>query len=243
MSTEKIRLHRFIAQSGLCSRRNAEVMIAEGRVMVNGDLITEMGVKVDENDDVQVDNKSVKPLGHKVCLMNKPKGYVTTVKDTHGRQTVMQLLPGEYRMLKPVGRLDMDTSGLLLLTNDGDLAMRLTHARFGVEKEYIAEVSGTLTDAALKSLVRGVRFEGTIGKAVSVEVLNTRKKHVSVLKLVLHEGQKRQIRLMLETVGNPVIELTRVRIGHLGIKGMRPGEVKLLPMKDVARLKSSVGLE
>lgn len=238
-----MRLHRYIAQSGLTSRRKAEELIAQGRVMVNGQVVTAMGVLVEADDEVSVDGEVLKIQETYTLLMNKPKGLLTTLHDPQGRPTVMALLPKELQSAKPVGRLDKDTEGLLLLTTDGELAMRLTHAKYGIEKEYLAVVEGIPTPASLEKLKRGVFVEGRRTAPCQAEMIpGDATKGTSRLKIILHEGRKRQVREMCLSIGHQVISLRRVRIGHLILKGMAPGEVRRLPKKEVDRLRREVGL-
>jgi pseudouridine synthase len=238
-----MRLHRYIAQSGITSRRKAEEMIAQGRVMVNGKIIITMGVLVEPGDEVRVDGELIAVQDSATLIMNKPKGLLTTMDDPQGRPTVMRLIPKEYQAVKPVGRLDKDTEGLLLLTTDGELAMRLTHAKYGIEKEYLAVVDGLPTQSSIEKLRRGVFVEGRRTSPAQVEMIpGDDTKGTARLKIIIHEGRKRQVREMCRMVGHEVISLRRVRIGHLILKGMAPGEVRRLPKVDVERLKTAVGL-
>lgn len=238
-----LRLHVYIAHSGICSRRAAEKMILEGRVSVNGEMVIEMGVKVTDEDDVRVDGNPVRIAKHYTVLLNKPTGVVTTLFDPQRRPTVVKFLPDYGVQLKPVGRLDMDTEGLLICTNDGDFAHRLSHPSFGVEKEYQAIVDGLVTDKALRDLQRGVFIEGKRTSPAKVEVIHTDTgKNTTGLTITIHEGRKRQIRLMCETVGFPVKTLKRVRIGPLKIRGMRQGECRLLGKEEINELRALVDL-
>ena len=208
------RLHVRIAHAGFCSRHAAETLIAEGRVSVNGETVQEMGVTVGPDDEVRVDNKAISTAKQYTMILNKPKGVVTTLSDPQGRRTIAQMLPNYGVQLKPVGRLDMDSEGLLLVSNDGELAHRLTHPRYGIEKEYIAVVRGAPDEKALQRLRKGVYIEGGKTAPAYVELLPTQRSgNSSSLRIVIHEGRKRQVRLMCEAVGNPVISLKRVRIG------------------------------
>lgn len=238
------RLHVRIAHSGLCSRRAAEQLIAEGRVEVNGEIVIEQGRKVSEEDDVRVDGQPIHVAKRYTVLLNKPVGIVTTLHDPQGRPTIVSLLPDYGVQLKPVGRLDKDTEGLLIVTNDGDLAMRLTHPRYGVEKEYQATVRGIPDDRALDALRKGVFVEGRKTAPAQVEVAHAEPRtDTAVLRITIHEGRKRQVRLMCEYVGHPVTKLKRLRIGPLKLKGMRPGEAILLGKKEVNELRALVGLD
>lgn len=236
-----VRLHRFIAQCGVCSRRKAEVMIAEGRVAVNGETIVRPGTLVSNADEVRVDDKVLQRQRLVYIVMHKPRGYLTTMNDEFGRQTVADILPDVGATLKPVGRLDKDTDGVLLFTNDGELAARLTHPRYGVEKEYEATVVGTPGERALGRLRNGVKVEGRLTRPAKVDVLSSRERGTK-LRFVLTEGRKRQVRLMCEAVGHPVTRLRRVRFGPLRLKGIRPGECKVLGKSQVDALKSLAGM-
>lgn len=238
-----MRLHRYLAQAGVTSRRKAEVLILEGRVEVNGEIVAELGTKVGPEDEVRVDGEVVRVLAAEVYVLNKPRGVVTTLSDERNRPTVRQLLPPSAHGIKPVGRLDMDTDGILVLTNDGELASRLTHPRYGVEKEYEAIVAGNPDDHALDRLARGVFIEGGRTSPADVAVVGLdRKSGNAKLRLVIHEGRKRQVRLMCEAVGHPVVSLRRTRFAHLKLKGMQPGECRRLGVVDVDKLRKAVGL-
>ncbi len=202
-----------------------------------------MGVKVGPEDEVRVDGELVRTARHYTLLLNKPTGVVTTLHDPQGRPTIQRFLPDFGVQLKPVGRLDMDTEGLLLVTNDGDLAHRLAHPKFGIEKEYQARVQGVPSDKALKELRTGVFIEGrrTYPADVRVTYADARGEH-SVLHITIHEGRKRQIRLMCAALGHPVISLKRVRLGPFTLKGMRPGEARVLGKKEIEALRQAVGL-
>jgi 23S rRNA pseudouridine2605 synthase len=238
------RLHVRIAHSGICSRRAAEKLIQEGRVLVNGEFVTDLGVKVSPTDQVMVDGQVVGTAKAYTVLLNKPTGVVTTLSDPQGRPTIVRLLPKYGVQLKPVGRLDMDTEGLLLCTNDGELANRLAHPRYGIEKEYLATVAGIPDDKAIARLEKGVFVEGRKTAPAKVDVVHAEKKtETTVLRLTIHEGRKRQVRLMCELVGHPVKSLKRTRIGPLKLKGMHPGECRLLGKTEVNELRTLVGLE
>ena len=225
-------------------RRKSEDLIVEGRVSVNGTQITTLGTKVDPTTDrVEVDGKQIQPPNHVVYMFNKPKGVITSMQDPHGRPTVAQYLPPESHNVKPVGRLDQDTEGLLLFTNDGDLAFRLTHPRHGVDKEYKATVRGVPDLRALDKLRNGVHVDGRKTAPAKVEIISRSDKgRQAVLKIIVHEGRKRQIRLMCEAVGHPVKNLKRLRFGHLKLTKLEPGQMRLLSKVEVDRLKKEVGL-
>jgi pseudouridine synthase len=238
------RLARFLAHAGVASRRHAETLIAEGRVQVNGVSITTQGTRIDPlRDRVCVDGKPVQPTTqHVYVLLHKPMGYVTTAHDPHGRPTVLDLLPTELRTLRlyPVGRLDLDTSGLLLLTNDGAFALHLSHPRYAQEKHYEALVRGHLTTSTLEALRNGVMFtedDGSRHRSAPALVRLLRQSGAdSWLALTIHEGRKRQIRRMLATVGHPALRLTRVAIGSLTLNGVPPGKWRYLTEAEVQTL-------
>ena len=226
------RLQKLLAVAGYGSRRACDDLIAAGRVTVNGE-VAELGRRVDaDNDAVAVDGVTVgiRPgLVH--YLLNKPDGVVTTADDLHGRPTVVSLVPSEPRVF-PVGRLDRDTEGLLLLTNDGGLANRLTHPSFGVDKEYLAEVVGSPSRSALRRLREGVELDDglTAPATVSLPAPN-------LVRLVIHEGRNRQVRRMCEAVGHPVVRLVRTRIGPLTDRTLRPGAWRSLAPDEVHALE------
>jgi 23S rRNA pseudouridine2605 synthase len=229
------RLQKVLAQRGYGSRRVCEELIDAGRVTVNGELAV-LGRRVDvDRDVVEVDGHLV-PIrpGLVHYLLNKPGGVVTTAKDTHGRPTVIDLVPPEPRVF-PVGRLDADTEGLLLLTNDGELTHRLTHPSFGVEKEYLAQVEGTPGPAALRSLREGVELEDGLTAPAKVS-----QPSPGVLRITIHEGRNRQVRRMCDAVGHPVNRLVRVRIGPLADRRLSPGSWRVLTVEELMALSAAV---
>jgi pseudouridine synthase len=233
------RLQKIIARAGITSRRKAEEFILEGRVKVNGRVVTELGSKADpERDHVKVDGKLIhfkQPRAY--LILNKPKGYVTTLSDPEGRPTVLDLLKGVRQRVFPVGRLDYDTEGLLLLTNDGDLAHALMHPSYEVPKTYLAKVKGVLTDDKIKKLEKGVPLPD--GKTAPCSIKKVRKtQENSWLEVTLHEGKKRQVRRMLERVGHPVLKLKRIRYAFLELAGLLPGQYRHLSPQEVKRLKA-----
>ena len=201
-----IRLQKYMADCGIASRRQSEAMIAEGRVRVNGEIVKVQGVKINpETDCVSVDGKDIKVKDEYLFYMlNKPAGYLTTTSDPQNRPTIFDLCPELRGRVVPVGRLDMDTEGLLILTNHGDLAYRLTHPKYNIKKKYIAKVEGVITSKALKNLSEGVELED--GKTAPAEARFVKKiGKNSVVELVIHEGKKRQVRRMLDAVGFPCL--------------------------------------
>lgn len=244
------RLARFLAHAGVASRRHAEALIAAGRVQVNGQIVTEQGTRIHPSrDTVSVDGKPVaSAVQHVYLLLHKPVGYVSTASDPQHRRTVLDLLPEELRGLRvyPVGRLDLDTSGLLLLTNDGDFALRMTHPRYTMEKHYEALVQGCPDEATLNALRRGVTITEDNGKRhkttpAKVRLLRRESAGRSSqqncwLALTIHEGRKRQVRRMLEVVGHPVLQLKRVGLGPLKLDNLPPGQWRYLTERELEQL-------
>ena len=238
--SEEIRLQKYLAQCNVASRRAAEKMITDGRVRVNGDVVTVLGTKVSPGDIVEVDGSPVYEEKKKVYIMlNKPVGYVTTVSDDEGRSTVMELVDDIPQRLYPVGRLDYDSEGLLLLTNDGELAQRLTHPSCEVDKVYLARVTGNPSNEALDKLRRGVYMEGDERRTYPAQVRVVRDESLfSDILVTIHEGRNRQVRRMFDSVGHKVLLLRRVRFGPLDLGDLRRGEWRELSAEEVARLKA-----
>jgi 23S rRNA pseudouridine2605 synthase len=227
-----MRLAKFLAHAGVASRRAAEAIVADGRVTVDGEVVTDPARDVDEANAVAVDGRRVEAEPHEVHALNKPAGVVSTARDTHGRPTVVQLVRSRRR-LYPVGRLDADTTGLILLTNDGELADRLTHPRYGMKKVYRARIQpARLSPRALEALRRGVELED--GRTAPAGV---RQPAPGVLELTIREGRKRQVRRMVEAVGHRVVELERVAFGPLGLRGLEQGKSRRLTKGEVERLR------
>ena len=226
-----------MAHAGIASRRAAEELIVRGKVRVNGKVVRELGTTVDPADRVDVSGKVVVfEQAPAYLLMHKPVNVVTTMHDPQGRRTVAQLIPKGLPRVVPVGRLDYDTSGVLLLTNDGELANRLTHPRYGVEKTYRAVIRGKLTPAELKQLQAGVQLdEHRAGEARLRVVASARE--TSVLDLTIHEGKNRQVRRMFEAVGHPVLELVRLRFGPLKLGDLPPGHSRPLTERELAHVR------
>jgi 23S rRNA pseudouridine2605 synthase len=227
-----VRLVKFLAHAGVASRRAAERLIAEGRVTVGGEVVTDPARDVDETSGVAMGGRAVEPEPREVHALNKPAGVVSTARDTHGRPTVVGLVRSRRR-LYPVGRLDADSTGLILLTNDGELADRLTHPRYGVDKVYRAKVRPPrVPPRALQALREGVELED--GRTAPARV---RQVAPGVLEITIREGRKRQVRRMCEAVGHPVAELNRVAFGPLGLGGLEAGEHRRLTRAEVDRLR------
>ena len=229
-----MRLNAYLARAGVASRRAADELIKAGRVSVNG-RPGELNTFVDAGDTVEVDGKQVEQQQLAHLLLHKPAGVVTTARDPHGRPTVVGLVPSEPRVV-PVGRLDADTTGALLLTNDGRLAHRLAHPRYGVDKVYEVEVEGDPPEQALQRLREGVDLDD--GRTAPAEA---RRLGRGRLELTIHEGRKHQVKRMCEAVGHPVRRLHRSRYAGLGLGGVAPGEWRPLTAQEVSRLRALVG--
>ncbi len=227
------RLNKFLASTGLGSRRAVEELIRAGRVTVNGE-VAELSARVDDGDEVRVDGELVAAEATVCVLLHKPAGVVTTAADTHGRRTVLDLVGSPLRLF-PVGRLDIQTTGALLLTNDGALAHRLMHPRHGVDKTYLAQVRGHPDDAVLERLRRGVELDDGV-TAPAVVALAAE----DTIELTIHEGRNRQVRRMCEAVGHPVVALHRSRYAGIGVDGLAPGEFRELTPDEVAALGEEV---
>jgi 23S rRNA pseudouridine2605 synthase len=234
-----VRLNAYLARAGVASRRRADELITAGRVQVNG-RPGQLNTVVGARDVVEVDGRRVAPQALAHLLLHKPAGRVTTASDPHGRPTVVELVPAEPRVV-PVGRLDADTTGALLLTNDGRLAHRLAHPRYGVEKVYEVEVEGVPDDTALNRLRKGVELEDGPTAPADARWLGARPSS-SLLELTLHEGRKHQVKRMCEAVGHPVRRLHRSRYAGLDLAGLEPGQWRALGTDEVARLRREVGL-
>ena len=238
MSETTEKLQKVLAAAGVASRRVCEELIMDGRVRVNGE-VAGVGTRVDPEVDVlEVDGALVSTRTDLVhYLLHKPAGVVTTAKDTHGRPTVVDLVPREPRVF-PVGRLDADTEGLLLLTNDGELTNRLTHPSHGVEKEYLAEVEGTPSRGALRRLREGVELDDGRTAPAKASVVGP-----GVVRIVVHEGRNRQVRRMCEAIGHPVTRLVRTRIGPLTDTKLKPGEWRPLTADEVSSLAKAAATD
>lgn len=239
MPEEAQRLQKIIAQAGITSRRNAETLITSGRVQVNGKTVTELGIKVTDNDKIQVDGAPIEGREKKVyLLMNKPRGVVTTNSDEKGRKTVLDILEGIDQRVYPVGRLDYDTTGVLLMTNDGEIANQLMHPKSRVDKVYLAKVSGIATPEKLAPLKHGVVIKGrkTAPARVTIERVDKDKK-TSMVRIIIHEGRNHQVKDMLQKVGLPVDKLTREQYAFFDLTGLQSGEYRKLTNAEVKRLK------
>jgi 23S rRNA pseudouridine2605 synthase len=240
------RLQKILSQAGIASRRASEQLMLEGRVTVNGVPVRELGTKAEPSlDDIRVDGRRVKMVErHRYVLLNKPRGYVTTRSDPEQRPTVIDLLRGINEYVYPVGRLDFETEGLLLLTNDGDLAARLTHPKHGVARVYEARVLGVPDPRDLERLSKGVVIEGRRTERAAVKLLpHGRDAKQSTVTVTIHEGRNRQVRKMFEMIGHPVSRLRRVAIGSLTDEKLKVGRWRDLTADEVKRLKRAASRE
>jgi 23S rRNA pseudouridine2605 synthase len=235
-----IRLQKILSAAGVASRRAAEKLIVAGRVAVNGETVRELGTRANPDaDDIRVDGRRIGRPPRRYLALHKPRGYVTTRSDPEHRPTVLDLV-GVQEYIYPIGRLDYDSEGLLLLTNDGEFAERLMHPRYGVEREYEARVRGVPEPAVLGRLAHGVRIEGRRTAPADVRVVETgrgARGDQAVISVVVHEGRTRQVRKMCEEIGHPVVRLRRVRIGPIPLGSLKPGEFRELTRDEVRQLE------
>ena len=233
------RLNKYIASTGLCSRRNADELIAAGKVAVNGKVITELGFYVREKDKVTVDGKIIRPQNLEYYKFFKPAGYITTKDDEKGRKTIYDILPQELKNLKPVGRLDKDSTGLLILTNDGELINKMTHPSIKVPKVYLVTINGRFTESHAKAMAEGIEIitdtnekKTAFAETLPVEITNKS----SLIQVVLYQGINRQIRKMFAKLGFEVKVLKRIQHAIITIEGLKKGQVKVIKPKQVKQL-------
>ncbi len=227
------RLQKVIAQAGIASRRKAEELIKDGKVKVNGEVITELGTKVKESDRVEVNNKPIEKENKEYYLLNKPRGVITTTSDEHGRKTVTELINTEARIY-PVGRLDYDTTGAILLTNDGEFANILMHPSNKIDKVYLAKLEGIIKGEQINTLKNGVMLDDILVKASRVKLKKINKEsNTSMVEITIHEGKNHQVKRMFESVGFHVEKLTRERIDIFTINNLKSGEYRKLTPKEV----------
>ncbi len=231
------RLQKVIALSGYCSRRKAEELIQKGQVKVNGQIVTQMGVKVSNNDFIEVEGNPINEKEEKVYyILNKPRGIVTTTNDEKGRKTVVDLIKTEKRIY-PVGRLDYDTTGLIILTNDGELTNYLIHPKNNIEKVYVAKLKGIILKEDLNKICSGVFIDGKKTSKAKAKILRVDKKtNTSVVELIIHEGRNHQVKKMFEAIGFNVLKLKRESISFLTLDGLKSGEYRPLSIKEVKML-------
>mgnify|MGYP004686284685 FL=1 len=227
------RLQKVIAQAGIASRRKAEELIKDGKVKVNGEVITELGTKVSESDKVEVNNKPVEKETKEYYLLNKPRGVITTTNDEHGRKTVTDLIETSARIY-PVGRLDYDTTGAILLTNDGEFANILMHPSNKIDKVYLAKLEGIIKGEQINALKNGIMLDDVLVKASRVKLKKVNQENsTSMVEITIHEGKNHQVKRMFESVGFHVEKLTRERIGIFDIKNLKSGQYRKLTPKEV----------
>lgn len=238
---EEIRLQKFLAESGVASRRKCEEYILQGKVKVNGVVVEKLGTKINpQKDEVEFAGKKMEQHRKKkiYLLLNKPIGYVTTVKDPFSRKTVLDLVKHIDSRIVPVGRLDMYTSGALILTNDGDLVYHVTHPSKEIEKTYQVTIKGMVTQEEVKSLEKGVDIGEYITKPAKVRMMKIdSEKHISRVEIVIHEGKNRQVRKMCEAVGKKVLALHRSKIGNISVKDLKIGQFRYLTQNEINYLK------
>ncbi len=234
------RLQKVIANSGYCSRRKAEELIVNSKVKVNGQVVSVLGFKVSSSDEIMIDNKILSREDKEYILLNKPRGVVTTTKDDKNRKTVLDLIDTDRR-LYPVGRLDYDTTGALLLTNDGDLTNLLIHPRCNVDKVYVAKVNGFFNKDSLLKVEKGVIIDGVRTSRSKVRLKKYDKKtDTSIVEIIIHEGRNHQVKKMFEAVGYKVIKLKREKFAFLSVDNLKSGEYRYLTVKEVKQLYSLV---
>ncbi len=235
---EEIRLQKYMAEAGIASRRKAEELILEGKVKVNGKIVDELGIKIVPNKDIVEYNgkKVVLEKEYVYILLNKPIGYVTTVKDQFNRDSILDLVKTNKRIV-PVGRLDMYTSGAIILTNDGDFVYKVTHPKHEIEKTYTVTIKGIVKNNEVEELKKGVKIEDYITKPAKVKILKTdEEKNVSRLEITIHEGKNRQVRKMCEAIGHKVLALHRSKIAGIGVKDLELGKWRYLTKNEVKKI-------
>ncbi|RFA37210.1 pseudouridine synthase [Virgibacillus dokdonensis] len=238
MTNTQERLQKVIAQSGITSRRKAEQLILDGKVKVNQQVVTTLGTKVKHDDFIEVDGVPLEKEAPVYYLLYKPRGVISSLKDDKGRKVITDLLGEVDERVFPVGRLDYDTSGILIVTNDGAFANLLMHPRYQIDKEYVTKIKGIPEKADLARLRKGVRSEKDILKAVQYRILETdKKKNHTILQLTLREGKNRHVRRMMEALGYPVLKLKREKYGFLTLDGLKPGEYRPLTPKEVKQMR------
>lgn len=235
-----MRINKYIAHAGVASRRKAEELIKQGLVTLNGQVVTELATLVKSGDRVEVEGTPIYNEEKVYYLLHKPKGVISSVSDDKGRQTVIDLLPDVPQRIYPVGRLDWDTSGVLILTNDGDFTDKMIHPRNEIDKVYLARVKGLATKENLRPLTRGVVIDGHKTKPARYTILKVDKeKNRSVVELTIHEGRNHQVKKMFESVGLLVDKLSRTKFGTLDLTGLRPGQARRLNKKEISQLHNA----
>ena len=232
-----MRINKYIAHAGIASRRKAEELIRQGKVSINGQVVRELATNVKSGDRVEIEGQPIYNEEKVYYLLNKPRGVISSVSDDKGRKTVVELLPQVKERIYPVGRLDWDTSGILILTNDGDFTDEMIHPRNEIDKVYVARVKGLANKEVLRPLTRGIEIEGRKTKPAVYEIIKVDSaKNRSVVQLTIHEGRNHQVKKMFQAVGLQVDKLSRTRFGHLDLTGLKPGEYRKLNKKEVSQL-------
>ena len=231
-----MRINKYIATSGFCSRRKADEYVEKGLVKVNGEVVTMLGFEIRKKDKVTVDGKLIRADKLEYYKFYKPTGYITTKSDEKGRKTIFDILPKEYHHLNPVGRLDKDSSGLIILTNDGNLAFELTHPSHKVSKTYIVKVEGKLKDDELKKLTEGIEIEKDKTAYCDWAILDETNDYTQ-FEIILYQGMNRQIRKMFEFLGHSVINLKRIRHANIDLTGLKKGQIKPIKPRQIKELK------
>ena len=232
-----MRINKYIAHAGVASRRKAEELIKQGLVTLNGQMVTELATTVKSGDRVEVEGQPIYNEEKVYYLLNKPRGVISSVRDDKGRQTVVDLLPEVKERIYPVGRLDWDTSGLLILTNDGDFTDKMLHPRHEIDKVYVARVKGLASKDNLRPLTKGIVIDGKKTQPARYRIVKTdREKNRSVVELTIHEGRNHQVKKMFEAVGLMVDKLSRTRFGTLDLSGLNSGEARRLNKKEISQL-------
>lgn len=235
-----MRINKFIAHAGVASRRKAETFIKQGLVTINGQVVTDLATLVKSGDRVEIEGTPIYNEEKVYYLLNKPRGVISSVSDDKGRTTVLDLLPQVQERIYPVGRLDWDTSGLLLLTNDGDFTDKMIHPRNEIDKVYLARVKGIATKENLRPLTRGVVIDGKKTKPARYKIIRVETdKNRSIVELTIHEGRNHQVKKMFEAVGLLVDKLSRTQFGTLDLTGLRPGEARRLNKKEISQLHNA----
>lgn len=238
MTESMERLQKVIAQSGVTSRRKAEKLIIEGNVKVNHKLVTELGTKVAPNDDIEVNGVLLEKEAPVYYMLYKPRRVISSIKDDKGRKVVTDFMGEVPERIYPVGRLDYDSSGILVLTNDGNFANQLMHPKHGIDKVYVAKIKGIPDKRDLQKLRKGVKDDNDLLKAINYNILSVdRQKNSMILELTLHEGKNRHVRRMMEKIGYPVSKLKRERYGLLTLDGMKPGDYRSLTPHEVKKMR------
>lgn len=236
------RLQKVIAHAGVASRRKAEDLITSGHVTVNGALVTELGTKVDDSDKVVVDGAPLIREMKQYFLLYKPRGVITAVSDNKGRKVVNDFFDDIHERLYPVGRLDYDTSGLIIMTNDGDFANMMMHPKFHIDKRYVAKVKGVPKGVELMPLRNGITIDGRkLAKAKAAVISRDKTKQTAIVELTIHQGLNHQVKKMLKAVGFPVLKLSRVGFGFLTLDGLQPGDYRKLSHNEIYQLKEAAG--